>query len=91
MSKITTILTHKVGNYDNWRKAFDAGETHRQHFGINIKQVLVSEADHNEVTVIAEGDADSFDNFMKDPNSQAAMKEAGVTSPPAILKLVSRS
>lgn len=89
MSKITAILNHRVANYARWRELFDESSEHREKFGIKVKEILVSDNDPNDVTVICDGHADRFDDFLNDPDLHTFIQDSGVIGAPKVTRLVS--
>ena len=79
---VTTILTHDVANYDEWRVGFDAGEPMRAQAGLTIQSVHRDVDNPNRITVIGESpSAEQAKSFLSNPNLQAAMEKAGVSNP----------
>ena len=51
---VTTILTHEVKDFPEWKKIFDADEALRRQIGIKINGLYRSQDDPNSVTIVAE-------------------------------------
>ncbi|MES2764788.1 MAG: DUF3764 family protein [Bacteroidota bacterium] len=78
---VTTILTHDVKNYDEWRTGFDAHEPVRAEAGFNIKSVHRDVDNPNRVTVIAEATSEEHaKTFIGNPGLKAAMDSLGVSN-----------
>jgi hypothetical protein len=79
----TTIMTHEVKNFTEWKKVFDAGEPLRQHSGVTINGVYRSVDNPNHITIIMESpDSRVVQGFLTNPDLSAAMAEAGVLGVP---------
>ncbi|MCK9425698.1 MAG: hypothetical protein M0Q21_06650 [Ignavibacteriaceae bacterium] len=86
----TTIISHTVANFVQWKVAFDAGEAIRAQSGITINGVYQNVGNENEVTIIAEvSDIEVTKALFASPEFKASMENGGVTSIPEvkILKL----
>lgn len=83
--------THKVKNFENWRKVFDAGEKLRQKAEIEVRKIFRSVNDPNEIHFLLEStSADSVYEFFRSDVLKKNMNEAGVIGEPVfhILELV---
>lgn len=80
---VTTILSHEVKNYSDWKKGFDAGEAQRVQAGVKSSSAYNSVDNPNYVTVIAEfPSAEAVRGFMANPELQANLEKAGVIGKP---------
>ena len=80
---VTTILTHEVKNFSEWKKGFDAGEPMRQQAGVKTNGVYNSVDNPNHVTIIAEfPSAEAVKGFMSNPDLKATMEQHGVIGIP---------
>ena len=80
---VTTILTHEVKNFDEWKKGFDSHETVRQQAGVKINGVYSSVDNGNHVTIIAEfPSVEAVRGFMSSPDLKASMENFGVIGMP---------
>ncbi len=80
---VTTILSHEVKNFEEWKKEFDAGASLRQQAGVKIYGVYNSVDNANHVTIIAEfPSAESVQGFLSNPELKAGMEQAGVIGTP---------
>ncbi|WP_445737798.1 hypothetical protein [Mariniflexile sp.] len=82
----TVIVQHEVKNFAEWKKIFDADQPNLAKVGVQLKGLYKSDTNANEVTMIFEipDEPGLFDKVMSDPQRQAAMKNGGVVSAPAI-------
>ena len=80
---VTTILSHEVKNFTEWKKGFDAGEDMRQQAGVKTQAVYSSVDNPNHVTIIAEfPSAEAVHGFLSNPDLKAGMEAAGVIGMP---------
>jgi len=83
--------THRVKNFENWRKVFDTGERQRQKAEIEVRKIFRSVNDPNEVHFLLESSSvDAVYEFFRSEALRKNMKEAGVLGEPVfhILELV---
>ena len=79
------LAQHKVQDYAKWKTVFDEVAKFRKSSGELSFNILHSENDLNELTMIFEWD--SFENakkFMTSSELKAAMQQAGVSEEPRI-------
>ena len=77
------IVRHKVENYANWKKTFDAFAEVRKAGGEKSFQILHLDDDPNNIMVVFEwDDLQGAKDFMGTPELEAAMIAAGVVEPP---------
>ena len=82
---VTTILTHEVKNYSDWKKVFDGDAANRSANGVSVQGVYQSVDNPNLVTVITEvPSVEAIQGFMASPDLQAAMEQAGVIGMPEV-------
>jgi hypothetical protein len=82
-NSIHTHLNHEVEDFATWKKGFDAGQTHRDKYGIKIHGVYQAHDNPNMVTVHGEvASTEALQSFMADPEVQATMQSAGVKGRP---------
>jgi hypothetical protein len=82
---VRMFVRHKVKNYTEWRKGYDAFESQRPAFGVIGQAVYQDAGDPETVTVIH--DFDSLEEAQKLASSDAlkhAMTVAGVVGTPDI-------
>jgi len=80
---VTTLLTHEVKNFLEWKKGFDAGEPLRQKAGVKISGVYNSVDNPNNITIIAEFQSpEAVQGFLRHPVLRESMEEAGVIGIP---------
>jgi len=79
----TTIIRHRVADFDVWRNAYDAHGTTRREYGIADFGVYRDEDDPNVVTIILRADDSArVREFMSSDGLKRAMSDAGVISQP---------
>lgn len=82
---VTTILSHEVKNFEEWKKGFDSGEADRTKMGVTALGVYRSAENPNMVTVITEvPSVEAIKAFMANPDLKAGMEKAGVIGMPEI-------
>ncbi len=81
----SAVFSHKVKDFDAWKKAFDESQPARQAAGIVAHHVSRGVDDPSLVAVYVVGtDAEKLAAFFKSPELKATMKGAGVKGKPAI-------
>jgi len=79
------IIRHKVKDFAEWKKAFDAHRPTREGTGLSSSRVLRSDDDANQVVLIFDGvDIAKAKAFVASPELQSAMAAAGVVDKPDI-------
>lgn len=87
---VTTILTHEVKNFTDWKKGFDADSTNRTKMGVTITGVYQSVENPNMVTVISEvPSVEAIKGFLANPELKTTMENAGVIGWPEV-KILNR-
>ena len=82
---VTTILTHEVKNFDEWKKGFDGDEGNRTKMGVKATGVYRSHENPNVVTVITEvPSVEAIQAFMANPDLKATMERVGVIGMPEV-------
>lgn len=82
---VTTILTHEVKDFSDWKKGFDLDETNRSGMGIKVKGLYRSAEHPNMVTVITEvPSVEAIKGFLANPELKATMEKAGVVGMPEV-------
>lgn len=82
---ITTILTHDVSDFVEWKKVFDADSSLRQQAGVKIIGLYTATDNPGSVTIISEfPNQQVFQEFMHNEEMKDKMKKAGVISEPEI-------
>lgn len=79
------IITHSVADFDSWLTGYNAADELRSTNGITGH--AANQMIDDPSTVLIYHQAESFDtlrSFLSNPDLQAAMKEAGVTSEPQV-------
>jgi quinol monooxygenase YgiN len=79
------VITHRVKDYDAWKKGFDENENLRQENGVIAHQVSRGVKDPSLVVVyLATDDKAKLEAFLSDKKLTDAMKQAGVVGKPTI-------
>ncbi len=84
---MTTLLfvRHQVGQYDQWRKAYDDFAPVRGQYGVTGDKVFRGPTDRNDVTVVHQSaDLPAAQRFVQSEELAAAMRSAGVVGEPSI-------
>ncbi len=76
------IINHKVKDFAQWKKAYDAFQHTVEGAGIEDHHVLTSADDPNHVVVIGEGAMADLQKFLESDELKAARKGAGVVGKP---------
>ncbi len=81
----TFIVTHKVKDFNQFKKVFDDNRQLTEKKGIKITGVYNSAEDKNHAIVISEAPSlEVAKAFTTSPDLKAAMEKAGVTSMPEV-------
>ena len=79
------LITHKVKDFEAWKKAFDSNLGLRTSSGELSAQVFRDASDPNSVTVINKWKSlESAQKFAHSPELKAAMEKAGVEGQPKV-------
>lgn len=79
------IVTHKVKDWDAWKKTFDSHKQARVDAGLTDRAVSYSVGDTHTVTIVfAINDMTKAEAFMGSKDLKDKMQEAGVVGPPDI-------
>ena len=82
---ITTILTHAVKDFTEWKKGFDDNAEQRSQAGLQITGLYQAVDNPNMVTLIGEAPSvEALNNFISNPELQAAMVQGGVIGMPEV-------
>ncbi len=82
----TVILSHRVNDYNHWKKYYDADRERRTNAGLKELAVGRRTDDRQNVYMIYQtSNAAEAQKMMDDPNLKAVMKEAGVISEPNVM------
>lgn len=82
---VTTVLTHEVKNYSEWKIGFDSDDSNRKKHGINVLGVYQAVENPNLITVMTEVDSiETIKAFMSNPDLQAGMEKAGIVGKPEV-------
>lgn len=85
----TIIASHKVENFDTWKKAFEEGADMRTQAGVIIQGVYQEENDPNMVTIISEvPNVEMAKAMMESPALKEGMAKGGVLGAPTITYLI---
>jgi quinol monooxygenase YgiN len=75
----TSIVLHRVADYDSWRPVYDSLDQARSAAGVTGQQVLRSQDDPNLVIVRHDfSDRAAAEAFFASPELKQGMAEAGV-------------
>ncbi len=78
-------VQHRVQDYDSWKEVFDGFHATRKSGGEKSFQILHTENDPNDLSLMFEWDnAENAHSFMTSSKLKNAMKEAGVLEHPRI-------
>lgn len=77
------LVTHKIKDWDAWKKVFDADKPNRMAAGLTDRALGYSAGDNHMVTMaLAISDMKKAEDFSKSPELKKKMEEAGVEGPP---------
>lgn len=78
------VVDHKVTDFSQWKKVYDAFEATRKSFGVREHFALQSRDDADHVMVIGEGELEAIDAFLNSEELKTGMKNAGIAGPPTV-------
>jgi len=82
---VTAVVTHRVEDYDLWKRAFDRHAEARRAAGIVRSHINRSADDPNLLSVYLAGtDRAKLEAFFASDDLRATMSKAGVAGPPTI-------
>ncbi len=82
---VTTILSHEVKDFSNWKQGFDADDANRTAMGVKVSGVYQHHDNPNMVTVITEvPSVEAIQGFLANPELKATMENAGVIGMPEV-------
>jgi hypothetical protein len=82
---VTTILSHEVKDFTEWKKGFDADAGNRDTMGVKTLGVFQDAEKPNFVTVITEvPSVEAIKGFLSNPELKAIMEKAGVIGDPQV-------
>lgn len=77
------MITHKVKDWDAWKKVYDADKPNRMAAGLTDRLLAYNVGDNHQVTmVMLVSDMKKADDFSKSPELKAKMVAGGVDGPP---------
>ncbi len=77
------LISHKVKDWDAWKKVFDADKTNRMAAGLTDRALGYSVGDNHSVTIaLVISDMKKAEDFSKSPELKKKMEEGGVEGPP---------
>jgi len=77
------LITHKVKDWDAWKKVFDADKPNRMAAGLTDRALGYSIGDNHMVTIaLVIGDMKKAEDMAKSPELKKKMEEGGVEGPP---------
>ncbi len=82
---VTTILTHEVKDFTEWKKGFDSDAGNRDSMGVKINGVFQDAESPNHVTIISEVPSlEAIKGFLASPDMKANLEKAGVIGEPQV-------
>jgi heme-degrading monooxygenase HmoA len=79
------LVQHKVKDFPNWKKVYDAQAELRVSSGMLSDQIYRDASDQNQLIVIFKWDSvENAQKFAQSPELKAAMEKAGVEGRPTI-------
>ncbi len=82
---VTTIISHEVKSYSDWKKGFDADAINRSSMGVSVSGVYQSADNPNKITIITEVKSiDAIQKFLANPELKMTMENAGVIGTPDV-------
>jgi len=85
---VAVFVSHRVTNYDAWKKAFDAHQPMREGASCLGHSILRGADDPKMVYIYSPAtDVEKVKAFADSPNLKEAMEEAGVREPPTLILL----
>lgn len=76
------LITHKVKDWDAWKKVFDADKPNRMAAGLTDRALGHSVGDNHSVTIaLVISDMKKADDFSKSPELKKKMEDGGVEGP----------
>ncbi len=85
---VHVMLNHKVRDYNLWKPHFEKDAVNRLKAGIRVAKLFRSIEDPNDISILFTVDSiESFNNFLKSPDLNKIMEEAGVVSMPEVKML----
>jgi hypothetical protein len=76
------VVSHKVEDFDKWKKVYDEFESVRQKHGVKEQLLIRASDDPNHVLVVGQGELDAIRKFVSSEELKEGMKVAGVSSEP---------
>jgi quinol monooxygenase YgiN len=81
----TIFVKHKVKDYANWKRAYDAFNATRKKFGVTADSIYRDADDSSNVIVTHTfKDTSAAKAFVGSEELKSAMEQAGVAGPPEI-------
>ena len=74
------VVSHKVEDFNVWKKIYDAFEPTRKQFGVKEHYALQSVDESNHVLVLGEGELESIKKYLDSEELKKGMGKAGVSS-----------
>jgi hypothetical protein len=81
----TLFVRHKVTDYANWKRAYDAFDATRKKFGVTGDSIY-RDADDSSAVIVTHNfrDTSTAKAFASSKELKSAMEQAGVAGPPEI-------
>jgi quinol monooxygenase YgiN len=84
-SEIAVVVSHTVSNFDHWKRVFDADQAARKSAGLLGHHINRGADDPNRLAVyLPATDRARAEAFLANPDLNATMSRAGVTSVPDV-------
>jgi quinol monooxygenase YgiN len=85
MTMASMLIQHKVKDYAEWKKMFDANAALRTSSGELSYQIYRDASDASKLTILNKWSSlESAQKFAHSPELKAAMEKAGVEGPPVV-------
>lgn len=78
------VVSHKVENFNQFKKVYDDFEPTREKYGVTEKILLQASDDADNVLVVGEGELDAIKKFVSCDELKEGMKKAGISSEPQL-------
>ena len=77
------MVTHKVKDWDAWKKVYDEDKTTRMNAGLTDRLLAIGLGDNHQVTMVfLVSDMKKAEDFSKSPELKTKMEAGGVEGPP---------
>ena len=81
----TMIVTHRVSDFDSWKKAYESHSGARANAGFTGASIHRDHLDPNLITVVLKNPSlEAAKTFAGSPDLRETMQKAGVQGPPEV-------